>query len=99
VAGVSVALEGPPRIDATHLQRRPVFIWADKIALFLAFLWGALLVIFWLAAIVICGAPGGNNLFRTIAGQAIDAGAALIASLWVVLRIADLAAGGRRRRS
>lgn len=99
MAGVSVALESPPRIDATHLPRRPVFIWADKIAFFLAFLWGALLAMFWLAAAVICGTPGGNNLIRAIAVPALETGAALIISLWVVLRIADVAAGGRRRRS
>jgi uncharacterized membrane protein YeiB len=96
---VSVALEGTVRTDASRRPRRPIFIWADKIAFFLAFLWIALLAMFWLAANLICGAPGGNNLFRAIAGPALDAGAALIVSFWVVFRIADLAAGGRRRRS
>jgi len=96
---VSVALEGPVRIDATRRPRRPVFIWADKIAFYLAFLWVALLVMFWLAAAVICGAPGGDNLFRAIAGPALDAGTAIIVSFWVIFRIADLAAGGGRRRS
>ena len=98
MAGVSVALEGPSRRNAQRPLRGPIFIWADKIALFLAFLWGALFLIFWLSADIICGTTGGNNLFRAIAVQAVDAGAALIVSLWVVLRIADLAAGGRRRR-
>jgi hypothetical protein len=93
---VTIAFDGSSRFRI-H-SRRELFTWADKVAFFLAVAWVALLLFVWFAAVMTCGAAGGNNVMRATIVLALEAGAALVFPIWLVLRIVDAATGGPERR-
>jgi len=95
---MSIAQEHSYIIHIPRSPRGELFIWADKVAFFVAAGWVGLILFVWFAAVMICGDGAGTNLVRTTIVRALETGAACVASAWIVLRVADFANSGPARR-
>jgi hypothetical protein len=95
---MSIAQESDYLVVVPRLPRGELFMWADKVAFFLAAGWVAIILALWFAAVMICGDAAGTNLVKTTIVQAVDMGAALVGSAWMAMRLIDLAAKGPARR-
>jgi hypothetical protein len=80
------------------VRSRLHLIWADKIALWLAFLAVAALVICWLLVATAAGVEGANHVALSFGLDSTLPVAAILLTLWALMRAIDFIAGGATYR-
>jgi hypothetical protein len=69
------------------------FIWADKIALLVGFVFSFLLVYLWSLAFLVVGNLGAKHLWASFGIQGVEFEILTVGSIWIVMRLADFLAG------
>jgi len=77
----------------------PDLIWADKVGIFVSVGGLAFLAYLWGLAVIAAGLSGGNHLLQHEIGLGLQCDFAAASSIWLFLRVVDLAAGGPWRRA
>jgi hypothetical protein len=75
------------------------FIWADKAGILIGASGCAIMAYLWALAVIAAGLHGANHLFQHEIGPGLECDFAAASSMWVFLRMVDLASGGPRRRA
>jgi hypothetical protein len=70
------------------------FIWADKIALFVGFLFSSLLLYVWSLAFLVVGNLGAKHLWENFGILGVELEILTVGSAWFVMRVTDFLAGG-----
>ena len=70
------------------------FIWADKAALIVGFLFSFLLLYLWFLAFLVVGSLGARHLWEGFGILGIKLEILTIGSAWFAMRMADFLAGG-----
>ena len=84
-----------------NVEERPQssrFIWADKVALFVACAFLALLALCWSLAFLAIGSLGARHLWGYMGIRGFELGLLVAGSAWVVMRSVDLMTGGSTYR-
>ena len=74
------------------------FIWADKAALIVGFLFSFLLLYLWFLAFLVVGSLGARHLWEDFGILGIMLEILTIGSAWFAMRMADFLAGGSTYR-
>lgn len=74
------------------------FIWADKAALVMAFLFSLLLLFLWCLAFLVVGALGAKHLWENFGIRGIGLEVLAVALAWFAMRAADFLTGGSTYR-
>jgi hypothetical protein len=74
------------------------FIWADKAALLVGFLFSSVLLYFWSLAFLVVGNLGAKHLWENIGIPGIELGILTVGSAWFAMRVTDFLAGGATYR-
>jgi hypothetical protein len=77
-----------------HTPNKLRLIWADKIVLWLAILMAAMAAFAWVLIGVAAGPMGANHVLASVGTGGTLEIAALLLTLWAILRALDFAAGG-----
>lgn len=80
-----------------HIQERlqlARFIWADKVALIVGFLFSSLLLCFWSFAFLLVGNLGAKHMWKNFGILGVELEILAIGSTWFVMRVTDFLAGG-----
>jgi hypothetical protein len=86
-------------IQSIHQHLRSTrFIWADKIALLVGFLFSSLLVYLWSLAFLVVGNLGAKHLWRHFGIVGVELEILTIGSIWIVMRATDFLVGGLKYR-
>ena len=70
------------------------FIWADKFALIVGFLFSSLLLYLWSLAFLVVGNLGAKHLWANFGILGVELEILTVGSAWTVMRVADFLAGG-----
>jgi hypothetical protein len=70
------------------------FIWADKIALLVGFLFSSLLLYLWSLAFLVVGNLGAKHLWANFGILGVELEILTVGSAWIVMRITHFLAGG-----
>ena len=74
------------------------FIWADKTALLLVFLFSSLLLYLWSLAFLVVGNLGAKHLWANFGILGVELEILTVGSAWIVMRVTDFLAGGSTYR-
>jgi hypothetical protein len=93
--GVLRLVAGPVAMieSVQEYLRSAKFIWADKIALLISFLFSTLLLVFWLIAFLVVGSLGARHLWNSFGIPGVEAAILTVGSAWILMRVADFLAG------
>ena len=78
--------------------RRARFIWADKAALVVGFLFSFLLVYLWSLAFVLVGSLGARHMWENFGILGIELAILIVGSVWFAMRLTDFLTGGSTYR-
>ena len=78
--------------------RQTRFIWADKVALVVGFLFSFLLVYLWFLAFLVVGSLGAKHMWENFGILGIELGIVTVASAWFAMRVTDFLSGGSTYR-
>jgi hypothetical protein len=74
------------------------FIWADKFALIVGFLFSSLLLYLWSLAFLVVGKLGVKHLWENFGILGVELEILTVGSAWIVTRVTDFLAGGSTYR-
>ncbi|HEY5337595.1 MAG TPA: hypothetical protein VIJ85_05285, partial [Rhizomicrobium sp.] len=84
-------------LNSDNGRHRALFIWADKIALFVALAFFLILFLLWLLAFIVAGSAGANHVLSNMGVSGIELDLLIAGSIWAVLRSIDFLARGLYR--
>jgi hypothetical protein len=74
------------------------FIWADKAALLVGFLFSSLLLCFWFLAFLVVGNLGAKHLWENFGIPGMELEILTVGTAWFAMRVTDFLAGGSTYR-